>query len=148
MTISKISPDTLDDCVKIYLKAYNRPPWNYQWTADMAKKYLLEYVGNPQFTGFALYDQDNIVAAVFGHEKTWWTAQQLIIDEFFVAPENQRMGHGNKLMNHVNEHAQKNGIDLVILMTNKYMPSYKFYNKIGFTTTEQFVFMFNQITEK
>ena len=58
------------------------------------------------------------------------------------------MGYGKTLMDYVNDYAREINIDLVILMTNKYMPSYKFYNKIGFTTTEQFVFMFNQVPEK
>ena len=145
MTLLQIGPENLDDCVHIYLKAYNQPPWGYQWTLEKAKEYLLEYMGSPQFVGFALYDQNSVVAAMFGHKKTWWTAKQFIIDEFYVSPEKQRRGYGKALMDYVNDYTGKNSIELIILMTNKYMPSYKFYNKIGFTTTGQFVFMFNQV---
>jgi aminoglycoside 6'-N-acetyltransferase I len=145
MEILPITAHNLDHCLGIFIKAYNTPPWNYHWTADKAAQYLAEYAANPHFAGFILYDDGEAVGAVFAHQKTWWTNSQLFIDEFFIAPNKQRMGYGQKLMDHCNTYATQNHLEILVLMTNKYMPSYKFYNKIGYTTTEQFVFMFKQV---
>jgi aminoglycoside 6'-N-acetyltransferase I len=145
MTIYPVTTANIDDCIGIFTRAYNAPPWNYNWTPEKAKQYLSEYMGNPYFAGFILYDDGEAIGAVFAHKKTWWTNSQLFIDEFFIAPAKQRMGYGKKLMDHTNKYALDNQLEILVLMTNKYMPSFKFYNQIAYTTTEQFVFMFKQV---
>lgn len=142
--IVSITKENFDECVSAYMKAYNCPPWNYHWTYEKASEYLLEYMSCKQFVGFALYDEGKIVAAVFAHSKTWWTNKQLMIDEFFVSLEKQRMGYGKKMLKHCDQYAAANQISSLVLMTNKYMPSFKFYEKEGYTATEQYIFMFKQ----
>ncbi len=143
--IVPITAENLDDCVNAFLKAYNGPPWNYNWTYDRARKYLSEYTECGQFVGFVLYDEGQIVGATLGHIKTWWTNDQLMIDEFFIAGEKQGMGYGKKLLAFWEQYAAENKIGSIILMTNRYMPSYGFYNKIGYTDIEQYVFMFKPV---
>jgi GNAT superfamily N-acetyltransferase len=143
--IQSITDQNLEECVSAYLKAYNAAPWNYNWSYDGAKKYLLEYVESKQFIGFAMYDEGKVVAALFAHQKTWWTNTQVMIDELFVSGEKQRMGYGKRLLNHFYDYAADNNINTVVLMTNKYMPSYNFYLKDDYIDTEQYVFMFKQI---
>ena len=144
--IEPITAENLDDCVNAFLKAYNGPPWNYSWTYDKAKKYLSEYRSCSQFVGFVLYDEGQIAGATFGHIKTWWTNDQLMIDEFFISGEKQGKGYGKKLLAYCDQYASENQIGSIVLMTNRYMPAYGFYNKIGYTATEQYVFMFKQVT--
>lgn len=145
MKIQPITKLNLDDCIDVFISAYNQAPWNYNWTLAKAKQYLSEYVDRSNFVGFILYDDHNAVGATFAHQKTWWTNQQLMIDEFFISAKKQKMGYGKTLMNYCNQYAQQHDIQLSILMTNKYMPAYKFYDKQGYTTTEQYVFMFKQL---
>ncbi|MHB8209253.1 GNAT family N-acetyltransferase [Mucilaginibacter sp.] len=142
--IVPITTENIKDGVPIFLKSYNQPPWNYNWTFEKAEKYLLEYLGCKQFIGFILYDQDQAAGLILAHKKTWWTNQQLMIDEFFITPEKQRMGYGKKLLGFCEQYAAENQIESIVLMTNKYMPSYDFYDNIGYITTEQYVFMFKQ----
>ena len=142
--IITITTENVEDCVPAYLMAYNSPPWNYHWTYEKASEYLSEYINCKQFVGFALYEDGKVVAAVFAHSKTWWTHKQLMIDEFFVSLERQKMGYGKKMLRHCDQYASDHKISSIVLMTNKYMPSYKFYIKEGYTETEQYVFMFKQ----
>jgi GNAT superfamily N-acetyltransferase len=143
--IVPVNSQNIDACVSVYMKAYNCPPWNYRWTYDKAKQYLLEYKGCPQFVGFALYDNDVLVGAAFAHTKTWWTNDQLMIDEFFVSQENQGRGYGRKLLAFFDRYCLENQIGSIVLMTNKYMPSYPFYEKNGYTGIDPYVFMFKQV---
>lgn len=140
-----VTIENLGDCVSAFLKAYNGPPWNYNWTYEKAKQYLSEYMGCSQFVGFVLYDEEQVVGATFGHTKTWWTDKQFMIDEFFIAGEKQRMGYGKKLIGFCDQYARENQTGSIMLMTNRYMPSYGFYDKEGYTTTEQYIFMFKQL---
>jgi aminoglycoside 6'-N-acetyltransferase I len=145
MDIRLITVDNIDDCIEAFITAYNASPWNCNWTPDKAKQYMAEYMSTPHFTGFLLYDDGQVVGATLAHKKTWWTNRQLFIDEFFIAPTKQRMGYGKALMDHCVDYACQNNLAIVVLMTNKYMPSFKFYNKIDYITAEQFVFMFKQV---
>jgi len=145
MNIVPLTADNLDDCTGVFIKSYNQPPWNYHWTFDKAKQYLSEYMNCWSYAGFLLYDEEQPVGAMLGHKKTWWTGQQFMIDEFFISSEKQRMGYGKKLLDFCDRYANENQMELLILMTNKYMPAYNFYTKSGYITTEQYVFMFKQL---
>jgi aminoglycoside 6'-N-acetyltransferase I len=145
MNTVPLTNQNLDDCVGIFIKSYNQAPWNYHWTFDKAKQYLSEYMSCSGFAGFILYDEGEPVGAILGHKKTWWTGQQFMIDEFFISPERQRKGYGKKMLDVCDQYATENGIELLILMTNKYMPAYQFYTKSGYINTEQYVFMFKQL---
>ncbi|WP_183558339.1 GNAT family N-acetyltransferase [Mucilaginibacter sp. SP1R1] len=145
MKIVSITLENFNDCVGIFIKAYNQAPWNYQWTVEKASQYLAEYMSSDYFIGFILYDQDLPVGAILGHTKTWWTNKQMVIDEFFITAESQRKGYGQYLMEFCSSYAKKEEVELLTLMTNKYMPAYKFYNKNDYITTEQYVFMFKPL---
>lgn len=144
MKILPISPANIATCLPVFIQSYNCAPWNAQWTTEKARQYLTEYADNPHFVGFILEDEGEVVGAAFAHKKTWWSNTQLFIDEFFVSPEKQRKGYGKFLMDQCSNYAKENGLQILVLMTNKFMPAYKFYNKINYTPTDHFVFMFKQ----
>ena len=145
MKITPITPENLSDCIAVFIKAYNHAPWNFQWTTDTAQQYLVEYMSSSTFLGFILYDEQSPVGAVLAHTKTWWTNKQMMIDEFFITSERQRKGYGKKLMDFCNILAREQHAELLVLMTNKYMPAYAFYEKLSYTTIEPYVFMFKQL---
>jgi len=145
MNILPIDKVNLHDCIDIFISAYNQAPWNHNWTFAKAKTYLSEYADSPGFVGFVLYDGNKPVGATFAHKKTWWTNEQLMVDEFFISSERQKKGYGKILMEHCNQYARANQIGLLILMTNKYMPAYKFYDRLGYITADQYLFMFKQL---
>src|ERR1700710_505259 len=98
MDIKPITDTNMEAYAKIFIQTYNQPPWNYQWKLEDAIKYLNEYASSGQFVGFALYDKEDIAGVLLAHTKTWWTSNQLFIDEFFVSPAFQKMGCGKILM--------------------------------------------------
>jgi N-acetylglutamate synthase-like GNAT family acetyltransferase len=145
MEIISITENHVDDCVKVFVDAYNSPPWNCNWTAEKAGAYLSELINNTNFIGFIVYENDNAVAAILGHKKTWWTNDQLMVDELFVSKSAQKKGYGKKLMSYCEEYAKENQIELLALMTNKYLPAFDFYENLDFIAADQYVFMFKQL---
>jgi len=146
--LAAITSENFLDIVPVFIQSYNQPPWNYHWNFDKAAQYLAEYMSCDQFVGFILYDQGEAVGGLLGHTKTWWTGDQMMIDELFVSAQKQKMGYGKTLIQHCEQYAAERNIGTMILMTNKYMPSYQFYNKLEYTATEQFVLMFKQVSRK
>jgi len=140
----ELTSDNLHDCVALFLSAYNSAPWNCQWTTEKATLYLDELRGNSNSAGFILYENETAVGAILGHRKTWWTNRQFMIDEFFISPDFQRKGYGKKLMQLCEEYVALHDIDLMVLMTNKYLPAYQFYERYGYVPADQYTFMFKQ----
>ncbi len=126
------------------MHAYNGPPWNYQWTTPKAILYLTELFESSRFVGYIIYEEEVLVAAMFAHTKTWWTEDQLMIDELFVAANEQGKGYGQTLMNSAIEYTKNSNISSITLMTHKYMPAITFYEKNKFIKAEQFVLMFSE----
>ena len=146
MTIRPITKDDIDKCAELYMRAYNRPPWNYNWNYEKAVKYLGEYIDVPRFTGFVLCEDNGEFSGVtLGHSKTWWTNDLLYIDELFISPDKQRLGYGKLLLDHSEKYAKEQGYEVITLITNKYMPAMKFYKGIDYIHAEQFVFLFKPL---
>ncbi|HEX3385523.1 MAG TPA: GNAT family N-acetyltransferase [Mucilaginibacter sp.] len=145
MNIRHILKSDIDKCAALYLEAYNRPPWNYNFTPEKAVKYLTEYADRARFEGFVAEDEGKIVAAVFAHSKTWWTNDIIYIDEVFVAPDSRGRGYGKKLLSYTEDYARDKGYEVVTLMTNKHMPAFQFYNHIDYLQAEHFVFLFKPL---
>jgi len=145
MTIRPFTQNDIEQCAGLYMQAYNRPPWNYNFTREKAAKYLTEYTDRGRFVGFALLEEDVIVGAMLGHSKTWWTNDLLYIDELFVAPDSRGKGYGKALLAHAENYASDQGFEVITLMTNKHMPAFEFYNHVDYMQAEHFVFLFKPI---
>jgi aminoglycoside 6'-N-acetyltransferase I len=140
--VKSITKDDIEKCANLICSAYGGPPWNYQWQPETAIKYLTELYESSRFQGFCIYEQGNVVAALFAHIKTWWIDELLMIDELFVSPNKQGRGYGQALMNSAKEFCDNNNIGSITLITNKYMPAVRFYEKNHFLQAEQYTLMF------
>lgn len=145
MTIKPITESDIEMCAKVFIEAYNQPPWNYQWQFEDALKYLKEYYVSPDFKGFLLFDGEVFAGAMFAHAKTWWTGPQLYIDELFIAPNEQKKGYGKAIITFAEEVALKEGLGTITLMTHKFMPAMKFYENIDFLHAQPLVILFKQL---
>ena len=145
MNIKGLTREDLSDCARLLIKSYNQPPWRYNWEQGKAEKYLSEYFDSKQFVGFTVWEGPEMTGALFAHTKTWWSTDQLYIDELFIAGDKQRAGYGKALLEHTATWGKEHGFPTVFLMTNKFMPSFKFYHKNHFSQAEHFIFMFKQV---
>jgi aminoglycoside 6'-N-acetyltransferase I len=145
MKVRPFEPGDIQACARVFMEAYNRMPWNYGWKEADAIRYLSEYASFGPFVGLVLCEGEEIAAACFAHRKTWWTGDQLFIDELFVSAESQGLGYGKVLMKKAEEYCREHKLDMITLMTNKLMPALKFYESIDYTRVDQYVFLFKQI---
>ncbi len=145
MEILSIQQNDIPECAEAFMAAYNSMPWNYKWQLPDAVKYLAEYAGAPHFHGYMLIENGVAAGALLGHTKTWWTGSQFMIDELFVNPAMQGKGYGKLLLQQAGQYANEQGITLLTLMTNKFMPAMQFYDKNDFNKVEQYVFMFRHL---
>ncbi|SDM80868.1 GNAT family N-acetyltransferase [Acetanaerobacterium elongatum] len=145
MTFKSITNDELQTCAELLMRTYNCPPWNDRWTAESALRYVSEFFGFPRFFGFAAFEGDELVGAMFCREHTWYTNDELYVDEFFIAPEHQRKGYGAAMLKYAEDYIKSKGLAGFTLLTNRYMPAPRFYEKNGFTTAEHVMFMYKEV---
>lgn len=143
--IRDFHPDDLERCVALLISAYNIDPWNNHWTVATASRYLNEFVASAHFVGFVLCENELIVGALFAHRKTWWTNDELFVDELFVDPEFQRQGYGWRLLSHAEAYAKSAGLAGLTLLTNRYFPAKTFYEKHGYQEADHVVFLYRVV---
>jgi hypothetical protein len=145
MKITPITENDVENCAQIFIDAYKQLPLNYKWERTKAIQYLKEYLGFPGFTGFVGKVDDKIVAAMFGHTKVWCTNDQLVIDELIVPQDSLEKGYRIKLLNYCEKFYKGKGIEIMTLLTNKFMPAYDSYINNDYTKVDHYIFLFKQI---
>lgn len=145
MEIKLIETRHLQECSTLLMQVYNRVPWDNNWSEEVSERYLKEFMINPRFVGFIIYEDNRIVGAAFCHEKTWWTDDELFVDEFYISPNFQRKGYGKALLQHIEEYIKEKSLAGFTLLTNRFMPSVNFYEKNSFIKAEHVVFMYKEV---
>lgn len=144
MKIRKLLTGDIEVCVNILIEAYNPPPWHYHWTKATGTKYLSEFISNNNFIGYVIMESEEIVGAMFAHRKSWWTNDEIFVDELFIKPDRQRHGYGKILMEQAERLSKELGLGGVTLLTDKYHPAKLFYEKNGYTTADHVIFMYKE----
>jgi aminoglycoside 6'-N-acetyltransferase I len=140
--IRDITTEDIGACAVLLVDTYNREPWNDHWTTDAAARCLLEFLHMQRFKGFLLMEGSRALGAAFCHSCTWWTGDELYIDEFYIANDMQRKGLGGELLAYVEEYVRAEGLEGITLLTNRHYPARDFYLKHGFTQAEHVLFMY------
>jgi aminoglycoside 6'-N-acetyltransferase I len=143
--IREFQPDDLESCARLLPEAYNGEPWKCHWTMETAARYLNEYASNENFVGFVSHDDGALVGAMFAHRKTWWTGDELFVDEMYVTPRLQRQGYGERLLAHAEDYARSKGLAGLTLLTNRHLPARAFYAKHDYQQAEHVIFMFREL---
>lgn len=145
MTIRAYRQEDLGSCAEILMAVYNNPLWQCRWEKETAKTYLQDYADAAKFIGYVAEDGQQVIGAIFAHEKIWWNNSEVFIDEMFVLPECQGKGIGTALLSTLEEYVQERGMAGFTLTTNRYAPAPQFYKRNGFTECEPIIMMAKEI---
>ncbi len=146
MEIRNLARKDIPESAELLMRAYNGAPWNEQWSLEPAKRYLCEFADHTRFVGVAVFEKGHMVGAAFCHKKTWWTNDELFVDEFFIEPASQRKGYGEALLAYIEGYIRTQGLAGFTLLTNRNMPALAFYRKHGFVDAEHVVFLYKMVS--
>ncbi|MCL1862259.1 MAG: GNAT family N-acetyltransferase [Defluviitaleaceae bacterium] len=145
--IKKFKPEDLKACCDLYIKTFNAPPWNDSWTQEAALRCLGDLTERKRFFGYTLWSGDKLVGAVFAYTKTFYTGDEVYVDELFISPDHQRKGYGTALMAEIEKYATENSITCITLLTAIHHPAYDFYKNHGYETSKSMAFMYKGIKQ-
>lgn len=134
--------EDLVQCAAIFVKAFSAEKWGCVWTQERAEAYIRDYAERKKFVGF-VYEEDGVISgAILGSVNVSWNNDEIHVDELIVAPERQRQGIGQKLLDAMKEYSKSNGLAGIVLYTNEEAPAKKFYDKNGFQLSQGTICMY------
>lgn len=131
----KIQEYMIDECVDLFIDTFTKEPWNDIYESrEQVVKFFENHFKNNYFVGYAAMLDDKMVALSIGMKKPWINGFEYYIDEFCVSYEMQGKGIGSQFINAIEENIKEQGMNGIMLNTEKEYPSQKFYEKNGFKT--------------
>jgi len=139
----------MDRSVQVFMEVFSQEPWGDQWpTPQRAREYLLDLANAPGFRGFVVHEGSTILGMCFGHKVRWWAGDEYFVDEFCIDSDVQQRGLGTQLMAHAKKALMREGVQFMVLLTDRQTPAESFYVRQGFQTSAKTVFMYKRLEDK
>lgn len=121
----------------LFASVFTREPWNDDWSdEEQLRAYIHDLVGQENSLTFGLYEGDELAALSMGHVKHWYTGTEYCVDELCVRTERQGKGLGSLFAGKVEAACRELGLTHIFLLTDRDVPAYGFYKKLGFYELE------------
>ena len=140
--IREFEKKDLGQCATIFVQAFSKEEWGCVWSQERAEAYLKDYIENKKFVGFVSEEDGIINGAILGCVKVSWNNDEIYVDELIVAPEMQRCGIGQKLLDALKSYSKLHQLAGIVLYTNEDAPAKKFYQKNDFQLSEGTICMY------
>lgn len=142
MHIEKMTSEHVEECVDLFIDVFTREPWNDVYDSrEQVVQFIENHIANNYFIGYVMKNTDKVIAMSLGSKKPWIKGMEYYIDQFCVSTELQRRGIGRHFLELIEENIHANGMNAIILNTEKGFPSEKFYLKNGFCSFEELVIL-------
>lgn len=130
---TNISRQILDDCVDLYIDTFSKEPWNDTYDSrEQVVEFFNNHLNNNYFFGYAALLQEKVVAVSLGFKKPWINGVEYYIDEFCVSYDKQGKGIGSWFLKEIEKEIKDQGMNAMILNTERNYPSFDFFTKNGF----------------
>lgn len=142
MQIDRMKTEHIEECVDLFIDVFSGEPWNETYSSrEQVAAFFQNHMSNNYFEGFVLKDQGKIIAMSIGMKKPWIEGTEYYIDQFCVKTELQGKGVGSLFLKLIEEEIGKQGMNAIILNTERKFPSERFYLKNGFETFDELVIL-------
>ncbi len=148
MQSAPIIRDDLSECSDLFVKVFNRPPWDENWTVSTALARLTEIVGTPGFEGLKAISDGRIIGFALGYAESFDGGGDFYLKEMCVLPDVQRKGIGTAILEELKAHLLRIGARKLYLLTERGGRAENFYEKNGFYTSETMIMVGCWLTPK
>ncbi len=139
MKIRKGTKKDLKRIAEIMKTEFAKPPFNEKATLSAILKSLNFYMRIGEI--YVALTNNKIVGITVFKKEQFWEGPVIIIEDLVVDEEFKKQGIGKSLMNYVESHARRIKIKSICFKTHKKSPSVKFYQKYGYKSDKNAVFM-------
>lgn len=134
--------EQLNECVDLFIDTFSKEPWNDTYDSrEQVVTFFENHMKNNYFLGYLLMKDHQVVALSIGAKKPWMEGMEYYIDQFCVDTKFQGQGIGSQFLKLIEEDIRKNGMNAIMLNTERGFPSEKFYIKNGFKILEELIIL-------
>lgn len=142
LNVVKLEKDKLDACVDLFIETFSKEPWNDVYESrNQVVTFFKNHMNNNYFVGYVGVIDNEVVALSIGTKKPWINGMEYYIDEFCVSAKWQGQGIGSTFVSLIEADIKGQGINGMILNTEKNYPSKTFYEKNGFHVVEDLIIL-------
>lgn len=145
MEYREIKEENISEMAEIFTEAFNREPWNDEWTQETAFKRLHSFVNTEGAYGLCAYNENKLRAFILGAEEQYYDGRVFNIKEFAVNQNERGAGIGSAIYGELEKRLKEMGIKRIVLNTIRGRYTEGFYNKKGFETSSQIICMEREI---
>lgn len=140
--LKELSLEQFDEIKTLFVNIFTHEPWNDDWSDEQnLNEYLLDLLMARNPLSFGLFADGRMVGMAIGYIKHWHTETEFYIEEFCITTELQGKGLGTVFFELMGPVLKKKGITQYYLETDRTVPAYQFYQKLGFEElTDQVAF--------
>lgn len=140
LKVKKLEEYMIDECVDLYIDTFSKEPWNDEYESrQQVVDFFMNHIKNNYFLGYVAIVDKRIIALSIGMKKPWIKGMEYYIDEFCVSYLMQGQGVGSQFLKEIEKITEAEGINGMILNTEKEYPSYNFYIKNGFKSINDLI---------
>lgn len=143
--VKELDISYFDEIKKLFKDVFTNPPWNDDWSDDVQlDNYLHDLMETrmPLILGF--YENEDLQGIAIGNIRHWWGGTEYYIEEVCIRTKNQKKGYGTKFMSMIEELLIEKDIHQIFLMTERNVPAFDFYKKLGFNELKEHVSFFKE----
>lgn len=142
LKLIKIDKNRLDECVDLFIETFSQEPWNDVYESrNQVVTFFENHIRNNYFVGYAGVIDNKVIALSMGMKKPWINGMEYYIDEFCIKTALQGKGIGSKFIELIEADIKTQGMNAMILNTEKEYPSRTFYEKNGFEVLEDLIIL-------
>lgn len=133
LELRELSLDDVEAVKARMVEIFSGEPWNDHWEdPEQLHQYMLELMGNPNSLSFGLFRGGELIGICLGRIRHWYTGTEFWIDELGLVPGAQGAGVGREFLGRVETALKQRKLTGIVLITDRTMPAYGFYQKQGF----------------
>lgn len=130
----------LDSCVDLFVCTFAQPPWNETWEPAIVRARLDQIFRTPMSFGVVSWDT-RLMGFALGVSEPWHEGSHFFLKEMCIRAEDQRQGHGTRLLDHLSSQLQAGDTTRIYLLTARGDMSEAFYTHAGFYTSPRMILM-------
>lgn len=145
-TFKRIDKSEMSNIKELFTSVFCKEPWNDDWSdEDQLDAYLAEEITQSISLTFGLYDGPKLVGVSMGRIKHWYQGTEYVIDELCISRDYQGQGLGKLFISELEKACKELDIVGFFLLTDRDVPAYVFYKKLGFSELKTNVAFFKEI---
>lgn len=139
MIIRKATNKDVKEIAKLMLREFRKPPFNEKVSINAVLKSLKFYFKIGKV--YVAVNKDEIVGVTVFKIEQYWGGPVIIIEDLAVKEEFKKQKIEKKIIQQIEDYAKINKISSISFSTHKKSPTVKLYNKYGYKTEKDTLFM-------